>query len=62
MAFAHPGGLCGLYLNLLLFSAFCPLIVCTSSVPPAAWQADYDALCKKLKELAALSGISGLLG
>lgn len=32
-----------------------------TSVPPA-WQADYEALCKKLKEVSALSGISGLLG
>jgi len=30
--------------------------------PPPRVQADYDALCKKLKDLSALNGISGLLG
>ncbi len=34
----------------------------SASAPPAAVAEDYSALCERLREISALSGVSGLLG
>ncbi len=38
----------------------CPTLRCASPIR-IPFSQDYEALCKKLKEVSALSGISGLL-